>query len=133
MEETHPWSPRLELGNETLNREHHLQIALVSALADALEQGRPWVARRVLDQLAGYTAAHFQGEELLMETAAYEQLAEHREEHRTLCAHIDEIRYLVNGGEHELALPMALDLRSGLGSHIAASDRLFADRGAVLS
>ncbi len=127
MEEMHPWNEKLDLGHEPIDREHHLQIALVSALADAIERGRPWLARRLADQLAGYTAAHFRGEELLMEATDYRPLGAHRDEHRELLAHIDEVRSLLTGGEHDLALPMALDLRSALGGHIAASDRQFGE------
>jgi hemerythrin len=131
MEEIHAWNDRLDTGHEALDREHHLQIALVSALVDAIEQGRPWMAHRLVDQLAGYTAAHFTSEELLMEAARYPRLPQHREEHRELLAHLDEVRSLLGGGEVDLALPMALDLRSGLGAHIATSDRRFVERDAL--
>ena len=127
MEETHAWNKQLDLGDEALDREHHLQIALVSALADAMEQGRPWVARQVSEQLAGFSAAHFAGEELLMETARYDQRQAHAEEHRSLVAAIEEIRSLLGSGERDLALAMALDLRTALGGHMAASDRRFAE------
>jgi len=127
MEETHVWNKRLELGHEALDREHHLQLALVSALADALERGRPRVARRVVEQLAGYSAAHFAGEELLMESAGYRHLASHRQEHRDLLAQIAETQQLVTAGERDLAVMMALDLRAELGSHMSASDRRFAE------
>lgn len=127
MEETHVWSTRLDLGHDALDHEHHLQIALVSALAEALEQGRPRVARRLVDQLAGYSSAHFASEELLMEAAAYQRLASHQQEHRDLLAQIAETRELVSAGERDLAVMMALDLRSELGSHMSASDRRFAE------
>jgi hemerythrin len=131
MEETHVWSERLDLGNEELDREHHLQVALVSALAEAIEQRRPWMARRLVDQLAGYSAAHFTGEEVLMEASAYRPLEQHRQEHHALLTHIEEIRSLLTSSENELAQAMALDLLTGLGSHIAASDRRFAEHTQV--
>ncbi|HEX9289724.1 MAG TPA: hemerythrin family protein [Anaeromyxobacteraceae bacterium] len=131
MEETHVWSERLDLGNDTLDSEHHLQIALVSALAEAIEQGRPWMARRLVEQLAGYSAAHFTGEEVLMESAGYRPLDDHRQEHRAILGHIDEIRSLLTTAENELAQAMALDLLAGLGSHIAASDRRFTEQSRV--
>jgi hemerythrin len=128
MQETHVWNPKLDVGDEALDREHHLQIALVSALTDALEQGRPWVARQVSEQLAGFTAAHFAGEELLMEASGYDLRQAHAEEHRALTAGIEEIRTLLGGGERDLALAMALDLRTNLAGHMAASDRRFAEQ-----
>ena len=119
------FTDKLELGHPELDREHHLQVALVSALAAAIERGQPRLARRLLDQLAGYAAAHFKGEELLMEASRYEQLPIHRQEHESFLAHIEEVRYLLGTSEHDLALPMAFDLRSGLASHIASQDREF--------
>lgn len=127
MEETHAWNEKLNLGHEVLDREHHLQLALASALADALEGGRPRVARRIADQLAGYSAAHFAGEELLMAAAAYRHLDSHRQEHRDLLAQMAETQQLVAAGERDLAVMMALDLRAELGSHMSASDRRFAE------
>jgi hemerythrin len=127
MEESHVWNERLQLGDDDLDREHHLQIALVTGLTEALERGRPLVARRIVEQLSGYTKAHFAGEELLMELAGYRHLEAHRQEHQAILAHIEEIRYLHHQGEYDLAVPMAVDLLSGLASHIAASDRRFAE------
>ncbi len=127
MEETHVWSDRLDLGHDALDREHHLQMALVSGLVDAFERGRPRLARQLLEQLAGFSKAHFAGEELLMELAGYRQLDAHRQEHQAMLSEIEEIRYLQDRGEHDLALPMLIDLRNGVASHIAASDRRFAE------
>jgi hemerythrin len=119
---------KLELGDIQIDREHHLQVALVSALAEAIERNRPLLAKRLLDQLAGFTAAHFRGEELLMERVGYDQLPIHRQEHQSLLAHIEEVRYLLGNAENDLALPMAVDLRSGFSSHIASQDREFCER-----
>jgi hemerythrin len=127
MEEMHLWDDRLDLGYDALDREHHLQLALVGALSDALERGRPRLARQVVEQLAGYSSAHFAGEEMLMETASYCDLASHRQEHRDLLAQIAEMQQLVTSGERDLAVAMALDLRAELGSHMSASDRRFAE------
>ncbi len=127
MEETHVWNERLELGREDVDREHHLQMALASGLVDAVERGRPLVARRLVAQLAGYSRAHFAGEELLMELGGYPQLEAHRQEHREIASHLEEIRYLQDRGEYELAHAMAIDLLHGLAAHIAQSDRLFAE------
>lgn len=121
------WSERLELGDAELDREHHLQIALASALTDALERNRPDLAARVAEQLAGFAEVHFRSEELLMEAAPYPGAAAHRAEHRSILVHIQEVKYLLGTAEHDLALPMACDLRNGLASHIASHDREYAD------
>jgi len=127
MQEKHAWNKRLDLGYDALDREHHLQVALVSGLADAIERGRPRMARRLLEQLTGYSRAHFAGEELLMDASRYRLLPAHRQEHHAILAEIQEIQYLFDRAEYDLAAPMALDLLAGLVSHIAASDRRFAE------
>ena len=127
MQEKHAWNERLDLGYDALDREHHLQVALVSGLADAIDRGRPRMARRLLEQLIGYSKAHFAGEELLMEAGGYRLLPAHRQEHQAILAEIQEIQYLFDRAEYDLAAPMAQDLLAGLGSHIGASDRRFAE------
>jgi hemerythrin len=127
MEETHVWSQKLDLGLEALDREHHLQVALVSSLADAMEQRRPRLARRLLEQLAGYSKSHFSGEELLMQLAGYQLVGRHRQEHQAMLSEIEEIRYLHERGEYDLAVPMVMDLLNGLAAHIFASDRRFTE------
>jgi hemerythrin len=62
-----------------------------------------------------------------MEAGGYRLLPAHRQEHQAILAEIQEIRYLFDRAEYDLAAPMALDLLTGLGSHIAASDRRFAE------
>ena len=44
MTGAHAWNEQLDLGHEAMDNEHHLQVALVSAVADAIEQGRPAAA-----------------------------------------------------------------------------------------
>ena len=127
MAEQQLWGPKLELGVEEVDREHHLQLSMLTALTEALENGHPLLARRILDQLAGYSAAHFRGEELLMESASYADLEVHRQEHRSFLVYIDEIRDLLGNAEEGLALPMAFDLQSGLVSHISSHDRAYVE------
>jgi hemerythrin len=126
MQEAHVWNDRLDLGNTVLDGQHHLQVAMIGALAEAIEQRRPWLARRLGEQLAAYSAAHFAGEQLVIETSEYPGAAHHHEEHQVILNHIGEVRDLLQGGEFDLALPMALDLLTGIGAHISSSDRAFA-------
>ncbi len=126
MLEAHVWNDRLDLDHPELDGEHHLQVAMIGALAEAIEQRRPWLARRLGEQLATYSAAHFAGEQLVMEASDFPGVAGHRDEHQLILNHIGEVRELVQGEEYDLALPMALDLLTGIGSHISSSDRAFA-------
>lgn len=123
MIEAHPWNEKLDLAHEAMDHEHHLQIALVSAFVDALEQARPWLARRLAEQLASSSVAHFDGEELLMDAAAYPDRDRHAAEHVLLLARIREVEAAYAGGEERAALDAALELREALARHVGEADR----------
>lgn len=126
MVEAHAWNEKLDLSHEAMDHEHHLQIALVSGFADALEQRRPWLARRLLSQLLTFSAAHFDGEELLMEAAAYPERAAHAGEHQEFLSHIRQIERALDEGDEPVALEAALDLRQALAAHMSDADRRLA-------
>ena len=123
----HAWNEQLDLGHEALDHEHHLQVALAEAVADAIEQGRPAVARRLAAYLVAYSGMHFGGEELLMTASAYPELVQHSDEHRLLSQVMQEVEGALQRDERELALAFAVDLRAGLAGHIAGSDHRLAD------
>ena len=123
----HAWNEQLDLGHEAMDHEHHLQVALVSAVADAIEQGRPGVARRLASQLLAYSGMHFGSEELLMSASAYPDRERHADEHRVLSQAMQEVEGALQRDERELALAFAMDLRAGLAGHIAGSDLRLAE------
>ncbi len=126
MVEAHAWNEGLDLSHEAMDHEHHLQIALVTGFADAVEQRRPSLARRVAAQLLTYSAAHFSGEELLMEAAVYPDRAAHAAEHEEFLAHIRQIERALDEGDEDVALEAALDLRQALAAHMNDADRRLA-------
>jgi len=124
MQEAHTWSQRLDLNHDVLDAEHHLQVAMIGALAEAIEQRRPAMARRLAEQLEAYSIAHFTGEELVMESSEYSRASDHHAEHQGIVERIREVRALVEE-DLDQALAPALDLLTGIASHISASDRAF--------
>jgi hemerythrin len=129
MAENHPWNARLDVGNEAIDHDHHTQIALLTAFTDALEQGRPTLARRLGDELGNYSRAHFRSEELLMEAKKYGAAAEHAAEHDALLARIGEVNAAQEAGNAELALSLALDFRTALAAHMNDADRRVVEHG----
>jgi hemerythrin len=126
MIEAHAWNEKLDLGHEAMDHEHHLQIALVTALAEAIEQGRPWMARKLAAQLVTYSMVHFGSEEMLMEASAFGAASEHASEHRALLEGMREIEGALGRDEAELALAFSVELRAGLTGHMAGADRRLA-------
>jgi hemerythrin len=126
MVEAHAWNEGLDLSHEAMDHEHHLQIALVTAFADAIEQRRPWLARRLAEQLLTYSTAHFGSEELLMEAVSYPEREQHAGEHAEFVSHIRQIQRAFDDGDEEVALEAAIDLRHALAMHMNDADRKLA-------
>ena len=126
MTEAHTWDARLDVGNEAMDHEHHLQVGLVSAFVDAVEQGRPAMAHRLVDQLLEYSGVHFGSEELLMEGTAYPEREAHAREHAEFLGHIRELQRTYDAGDREAAVEAAVDLRAALGAHMNDADRRLA-------
>jgi hemerythrin len=132
MVEAHAWNERLELDHEAMDHEHHLQIALVTGFVDAIEQGRPWLARRLAGQLLNYSSAHFGGEELLMEVEGYADRDAHAAEHAEFISHIRQIQRTLEEGDESVALEAALDLGQALAAHMNDADRRLAEASRAL-
>jgi hemerythrin len=126
MVEAHAWNETLDLAHEAMDHEHHLQIALVTAFTDAVEQRRPWLARRLAEQLVRYSTVHFGSEELLMEASDYAAREGHAREHAQFLAQMQELESSSGEGAGEIALAAALDLRTALAAHMNDADRRLA-------
>jgi len=126
MVESHTWNDRLDVGHEAMDHDHHLQIGLVTAFVNAVEQGRPWMARRLADQLLSYSVVHFGSEELLMEESAFAERDAHAREHGAFLEQMRELQRAFATGEEQLAATAALDLRTSLAAHMNDADRRLA-------
>lgn len=127
MVEAHAWNEKLDLSHEAMDHEHHLQIALVTAFADAVEQSRPWLARRLAEQLVRYSIVHFGSEELLMEKDGYAAREGHAREHATFLVQMRELERSYEDSDGGGALAAALDLRDALAAHMNDADRRLAE------
>jgi hemerythrin len=131
MVESHAWNARLDLGHEAMDHEHHLQIGLVSAFIDAVEGRRPWMARRLAEQLVAYSVVHFGSEELLMETSGFAGRDRHAGEHAEFLAQMRELSVAFTAGEEDAAVASAIEMRASLAAHMADADRKLADHAAA--
>jgi hemerythrin len=130
MVESHAWNETLALGHEAMDHEHHLQIGLVSAFIDAVEQRRPVVARRLAEQLVAYSVVHFGSEELLMETSSYIGRERHEAEHAAFLEQMRDLARAFVSGEEDVAVASAIDLRAALAGHMNDADRRLAAHAA---
>jgi hemerythrin len=130
MIEAHAWNEKLDLSHEAIDHEHHLQIALVTAFADAVEQRRPWLARRLAEQLLRYSIVHFGSEELLMEASGDPARERHAGEHAAFLRRMRDLEGTdeTRDGVGDEALADAIELRDALAAHMSSADRSLVDR-----
>jgi hemerythrin len=109
--------------NQNLDAEHRVQISLVTALREALEndEDEAAVAER-LDRLVSYTDAHFMAEQLLMRQYAYPLYEAHELEHDRLVGQVHELQRRYQAGELALTMQVARSLEEWLFSHTKGTD-----------
>jgi hemerythrin len=108
---------------ESLDAEHRVQLGLITALQQALEQGseRP-VVDEILDQLVAYTNAHFMSEQLLMRLYAYPYYESHTQEHDHLIEQVQALQERYQARDLQMTLQTSAVLKEWLLSHIEGLD-----------
>lgn len=86
------WADSLSVGVKLVDDEHKLLLSIFNDLVNALRTDRPLsVAKRVVEELAGYATYHFAHEEELMRAFRYPELESHHREHDKLTGRLMEI------------------------------------------
>ncbi|MEI8393704.1 MAG: bacteriohemerythrin [Rhodospirillaceae bacterium] len=86
------WTDSLSVGVKLVDDEHKLLLSIFNDLVNALRTSQPLsVAKRIVEELAGYTTYHFAHEEELMTAFRYPDFDAHHREHDKLTAKLMEI------------------------------------------
>lgn len=113
-----------DVGFESMDAEHRVQLGLVSAFQQALEQRQDKVeVDEILDQLVSYTGAHFASEQLLMRLYAYPHYEAHVQEHDRLIEQITALQQHYQAGGVQAALEAGSTLRNWLMTHTLKTDQ----------
>ncbi|MGB0683791.1 MAG: bacteriohemerythrin [Magnetovibrionaceae bacterium] len=113
---------------ETLGDEHALQIRLLGALEQALQNGADRAAiDDLFEQLISFTDAHFMSEGLLMRLHAYPEYEAHMEEHDQLITEIRTIQEIYSVDDSNDAVGHLGKLTPWVMRHMMTKDRAFED------
>nr|WP_295827247.1 bacteriohemerythrin [uncultured Azospirillum sp.] len=127
-----PWTDGLAVGEEVIDTDHMILIALMNEAASLAQQaktgqkGRESGNRRALvvavDRLLAYTVLHFEQEERLMDQCGYSDVTAHKAQHEALRTRAGELRRRLDAGESVADELLAL-LREWLFEHIQRADK----------
>lgn len=113
---------------EPVDSEHRVQIGLMDALCNALEQEPVQGAiDDILERLVSYTDAHFMAEQLLMRQYSYPLYEAHELEHDRLVEKVHELQRKYRAGETRMTLEIAQSLKAWLLRHIKSTDHALGD------
>jgi hemerythrin len=119
------WSEKMNIGIDSIDREHRELLAILNLLYDHIQEGQGRaVLAEVLDRLVAYTATHFDHETRLFAETGYEGAAAHLRQHDELVRRVRDlqIRHRAGGGP-VLSLEALTMLKTWLVDHIQGSDR----------
>ena len=120
--------PPDKLDLSSIDNEHRIQIGLLNALYDAVNDKKPVSeVNQILNQLTTYSELHFMSEELLMRMYAYPDYDDHVHDHEAMTEFLNDIMKTVTAGQDSLALKTASDMRQFLVSHISTRDEALSE------
>jgi len=120
--------PPESLDLNSIDNEHRIQIGLLNALYDTVNDKKPASEiNQILNQLTTYSELHFMSEELLMRMYAYPDYDDHVHDHEAMTEFLNDIMKTVTAGQDSLTLKTASDMRQFLVSHISTRDEALSE------
>ncbi|MBV6272094.1 bacteriohemerythrin [Alcaligenaceae bacterium CGII-47] len=123
----YPWSAELEVGIDTIDRDHQKLVQLINDLHESMTLGHSKeVLGSTLDELIFYTQDHFYREEQIMKNAGYAGYAQHKQIHDQLVKKVADFRDSYRAGRSMVSIELSNFLRDWLSSHIMKTDKDYA-------
>ncbi|CAO3406077.1 bacteriohemerythrin [Azospirillum largimobile] len=123
-----PWTDGLTVGEEAIDTDHMILIALMNEAAALARRAKdsPGGDRRPLGEAVGrllaYTALHFEQEERLMDQCGYPDARAHKAQHEALRTRAGDLRRRLDAGDSVADELLAL-VREWLFEHIQRADK----------
>lgn len=117
------WNDEYSIQIDSIDAQHKNLISIINELHDAHFSKRGnQIIESILIKLTNYTQTHFSQEELLMKTAGYPDLEEHKKIHIEFISKINEIKTKFNEGQTDLSRETFKFLVNWLLKHIQGAD-----------
>ncbi|MBF0168328.1 MAG: bacteriohemerythrin [Alphaproteobacteria bacterium] len=120
------WSDAMSVGNKDLDHDHQTLIGLVNQVSMPANRSDHTVLEFVLDELLGYTSAHFTREEEHLRRIGFADLDRHMDIHRTLVSELTTIRKNFYAGKGDIGEKVSEFVAEWLRNHILLEDKTYA-------
>jgi len=118
------WESRLTVGIKQFDDHHKELIRIISELRESKKSGENHVyLKNLLFELLSYTKYHFTAEERLMEKHNYQQMNEHKLEHKKLTEQVEQFLERYSDGTSDLDEQLFEFLKRWLFEHILETDK----------
>lgn len=118
------WESRLSIGVKQFDEHHKELIRIISELRESKNSGENHVyLKNLLFELLSYTKYHFTAEERLMEKFNYQQMNEHKLEHKKLTEQVEQFLESYSKGSIDLDEQLFEFLKKWLFEHILETDK----------
>ncbi|MBF0269167.1 MAG: bacteriohemerythrin [Alphaproteobacteria bacterium] len=119
------WSETMSVGHPVLDRDHQTLIGLVNQMSLPANRCDRTVLEFVLDELLGYTSAHFTREEEHLRRIGFSGIERHEAIHRDLVDELRAIRANFYEGNDSLGDKVANFVADWLRNHILLEDKKY--------
>jgi len=118
------WESRLTVGVKQFDDHYKELIRIISELRESKKSGENHVyLKNLLFELLSYTKYHFTAEERLMEKHNYQQMNEHKLEHKKLTEQVEQFLERYSDGTSDLDEQLFEFLKRWLFEHILETDK----------
>lgn len=118
------WKEEYHTGDRQIDREHQELFDLVNSLHNAMLRGEDQMTLKlILEKLAIHTLAHFQQEEMLMQSCDYPRYDRHKQSHDGLKTKVVDLLEKFNLEAASLPVAVTRFLTDWLVHHIQGEDR----------
>ena len=119
------WSDDLSVQISSIDEQHRKLLSIINNLHDSMQLGKAnTVMRRILAELASYTATHFAHEERLFRQYSYSNSISHQSSHASLVSQLKELQKQFDAGA-PISIKTFGFLKKWLTEHILKDDRAY--------
>ena len=123
-----PWTSSIATGVKIVDQQHKKLVGLVNQLYAAMKSGQgKSVLEGLLQDLAQYTASHFDMEERYFDQFKYAETAAHKKMHTELKGQVMDYIARLKSGQADISMDLMNFLRDWLINHIAKTDMRYVD------